>query len=135
MKLIPRDFDLFTSPFENWHSLMNFKNPMNTDIIEDGKNLKIVVDLPGVKKENVKITLENAILTVSASSKGGFEEKNKEGNYIRRERHSGTYTRSFSVSENLSKEDVKASMNDGVLTLTIPKKTEKEPETQTIEIE
>ena len=135
MKLIPRDFDLFTSPFENWHSLMNFKNPMNTDIIEDGKNLKIIVDLPGVKKENVKITLENAILTVSASTKGGCEEKNKEGTYIRRERHSGTYTRSFSVSENLSKDDVKASMSDGTLTLTIPKSVEKEPETQTIEIE
>lgn len=135
MKLIPRDFDFFGSPFDNWHSLMNFKNPMNTDIVEDGKDLKIIMDLPGVKKENIKITLENSVLTVSASTKSKSEEKDEKGNYIRRERHSGEYTRSFSVSENISKEDVKASLKDGILTLIIPKSVEKQPESHTIEIE
>ena len=58
MKLIPRDFDLFSSPFDGFGSLMSVKHPMSTDIVEDGENLKIIMDLPGVKKENVKISQE-----------------------------------------------------------------------------
>ena len=54
MKLIPRDFDLFSTPFEGFGSLMSIKHPMSTDIVEDGENLKIIMDLPGEKKDNVK---------------------------------------------------------------------------------
>ncbi len=135
MHLIPYDFDLFHSPLDHWHPFSSVKNSLSTDIIENDKELEIIMDIPGVKKENVKITLEKGILTVSASTQGESEEKDKEGNYIRKERYSGNYTRSFSVSEGLSKEDIKAKMVDGTLTLTIPKNIEKSSPSETIEIE
>lgn len=134
MQLIPYDFDLFRSPLDNWHSISSMKNSLSTDIVESEKDLKIVMDIPGVKKENVKVTLEKGILTVSASTQSQSEEKDKEGNYIRKERYSGEYTRSFSVSENLSKDDITAKMEDGTLTLTIPKNVEKDS-SETIEIQ
>ncbi len=135
MKLIPRDFDLFSSPFDGFGSLMSVKHPMSTDIVEDGENLKIIMDLPGVKKENVKITLENGYLTVSASTKGKSEEKDEEGTFIRRERHFGEFTRSFAVSKNVSKDEIKAKLENGTLTLLVPKESAKEAPSSTIEIE
>lgn len=135
MKLIPRDFDLFSTPFEGFGSLMSIKHPMSTDIVEDGENLKIIMDLPGVKKENVKITLENGYLTVSASTKGDSEEKNEEGTFIRRERHSGELTRSFAVSKDVSKDDIRAKLENGTLTLLVPKEPVKDASSNTIEIE
>ena len=135
MQLVPFDFDLFHSPFENFSSLVGLKNQMSTDIVETDKEMKIIMDLPGIKKENVKITLENNILTISASNKSESEEKDKEGNYIRRERHSGEYTRSFSVADGVSKDDIVATLEDGTLTLNIPKNVEKEASSQTIEIQ
>ena len=135
MQLMSYDADLFRSPFENLYSLAQMKNSMSTDIIENENDIKVLIDIPGVKKENVKITLENSVLTISASTQSESEEKDTEGNYIRRERRSGEYTRSFNVSENLSKDDIKAKLEDGTLTLTIPKNIEKESESQTIEIE
>mgnify|MGYP004492967335 CR=1 FL=1 len=135
MKLIPRDFDLFSSPFEGFGSLMNIRHPLSTDIVEDGENLKIIMDLPGVKKENVKIILENGYLTVSASTKGDSEEKNEEGTFIRRERHSGELTRSFAVSKDVSKDEIKAKLEDGTLTLLIPKEPTKDASSNMIEIE
>ncbi len=135
MQLIPYDFDLFHSPLDHWRPFSNMRNSLSTDIIENDKELKIVMDIPGVKKENVKVTLEKGILTVSASTHGESEEKDNEGNYIRRERHSGEYTRSFSVSDDVSQDDIKAKMENGTLTLTIPKNVEKESSSKTIEIE
>ena len=108
---------------------------MSTDIVETDKEMKIIMDLPGIKKENVKITLENNILTVSASNKSESEEKSEEGNYIRRERRSGEYTRSFSVAEGISKDDIKAKLEDGTLTLSVPKNVEKDSSSQIIEIQ
>lgn len=135
MKLIPHDFDLFSSPFDGFGSLMNIKHPMSTDIVEDGENLKIIVDLPGVKKENVKITLENGYLTISAFTKGNSEEKDEEGTFIRRERHFGEFTRSFAVSKDVSKDEIKAKLEDGTLTLLVPREPSKDASSSTIEIE
>ena len=129
MQLIPYDFDLFRTPFENFS---HFKNSIKSDIIETENEIKVIMDIPGVKKENIKITLEKSVLTISASTNDESEEKDNEGNYIRRERHSGEYIRSFNVREDLTKEDIKAKLQDGTLTLTIPKVTTKEPHSQTI---
>lgn len=134
MKLIPHDFDLFSTPFDGFGSFMNIKHPMSTDIVEDEENLKIIMDLPGVKKENVKITLENGYLTISASTKGDSEEENEEGTFIRRERHCGELTRSFSVSKDISKDDIRARLEDGTLTLLVPKEPSKDT-SNIIEIE
>ena len=134
-KLIPYDFDLFHFPFENFNSLMNFKNPMSADVVENENEVKVIVDLPGVKKENIKITLENEVLTINASSKSESEEKSPEGNYIHRERRTGEYKRSFTVPKNVSKEDIKAKLENGTLTLTVLKNNKKEDTAQSIDID
>ncbi len=131
---MPCDFDLF-SPFDNMSWCSSVKSMMNTDIVEGEKDLRIVMDVPGVKKENLKITLEKGILTVSGSTQGESEEKDEEGNYIRKERHSGEFTRSFNVNKNLDKNDVKAKLENGTLTLTLPKSDPEADTSAVIDIE
>lgn len=106
------------------------KNVMNTDIQETDSQYEMTIDLPGFKKEEINVALENGYLTVSAAK--GFEndeaeneEEKKKGNYIRRERYSGSCQRSFYVGEGLTVEDIKANFQHGILNLTIPKKDQK----------
>ena len=77
------------------------------------------MDLPGFKKEDVKVSLENGYLTISASKESGDEKEN--GKYIRRERYSGTCQRSFYIGEEIGQEDVKGEFKHGILKLFIPK--------------
>lgn len=93
---------------------------MRVDVHETDDAYEIHADLPGVKKDDIDITLHNDILTVSASKKTESEEKEK-GKVIWRERSSGTISRSFSVSPGTSQKDISANFADGVLTLTVPK--------------
>ena len=131
---MPCDFDFF-SPFDNISLCSSMKNIMNTDIVEGENELKIVMDVPGIKKENLKITLEKGVLTVSGSTQSESEEKDQEGNYIKKERHSGEFTRSFNVNKNLDKSDVKAKLENGTLTLTLPKSQPEESNSNVIDIE
>ncbi len=107
---------------------------MKTDVREHENGYEIDIDLPGFKKEELNIELRNGYLTVSAA-KSLNEEDKKEGKLIRQERFSGATQRSFFVGENLSEEDIKASFNNGVLSLNVPKKEAKIPEKKTIMIE
>ena len=88
---------------------------------EDG--YEVDVDLPGFRKDQIKIELENGYLTISAE-KGLDKDEDKEGRYIRRERFSGSCRRTFYVGEKLEQSDIKASFKHGILKLTIPKKEE-----------
>lgn len=122
------DYD-FSSPFKNLFKNLDFRpgtqNFMTTDVIESKDGLKLIMDLPGLKKENIKIELNKGYLTVTAESNKESEEKDKEGNYLRKERYSGTYNRSFYVGENITEEDIKAKFEDGALTLNFPKNQDK----------
>ena len=69
--------------------------------------------------------MKNGYLTISASSKKNNDEKDKEGKYIRRERYSGSCSRSFYVGEDIRQEDIKAKFENGILKVTVPKKEEK----------
>ena len=114
----------------------NAAHVMKTDVTEHDDHYEIAIDLPGFKKEDVTIDLENGYLTVSAAKGVDKDENDKEGKLIRQERYSGAMQRSFYVGENVTEEDIKAKMEHGVLTLTIPKKeTPKLPEKKTIVIE
>ncbi len=93
---------------------------MRVDVHETDDEYEIHADLPGVKKEDINITLENEVLTVSAS-KNTESEKKEEGKIIYRERSSGSISRSFNVTPGTTQKDVKANFVDGVLTLAIPK--------------
>lgn len=99
---------------------------MKTDIKETEDQYVLAIDLPGFKKEDVKIHLKDGYLNVTASSQN--EEEDKDGKYLRRERYTGSMTRSFYVGEDLTEEDVKAKFGNGVLTLALPKEAPKKIE-------
>jgi HSP20 family molecular chaperone IbpA len=114
------------------------KNLMKTDVREHENSYELDIDLPGFKKEDVQLTLENGYLSIMAGKNLDKEEKEKKsGRLIRQERYSGSLARSFYVGEDLTEEDIKAKMEHGVLKLVIPKKEHKEeiPEKKTIMIE
>ena len=110
----------------------NDHNMMKTDVIEKSDSYLLKVNIPGVKKEDVKITLEDGYLTIHAKYQKEIEGKDK---YLYQERRVGEYTRSFYVDENVKSEDITASIEDGVLSLTIKKvEPSKEKQSQDIKI-
>ena len=112
------------------------KNIMKTDIREHDTGYELDVDLPGFKKDEINIELENGYLTISAAKGLDKDEQDKKGKYIRKERYAGAMQRSFYVGDAVTEEDVKAKFEDGILKLSIPKKDAKEVETKkTIAIE
>ena len=104
------------------------KNLMKTDIRETDNSYELDIDLPGFKKDEINARLENGYLTISAAKGLDKDEKDKKGNYIRRERYAGSMTRTFYVGEGVSQEDIHAKFEDGILKLTVPKKDAKEVE-------
>ena len=108
---------------------------MKTDVKETDTGYELTLDLPGIKKENVKAELNDGYLTISAESEENHEQKDENGKYLRRERYTGSYSRSFFVGKNITEEDIKAKFTDGVLRLDIPKKEPSAPEKKYITID
>jgi|SRR5690554_641078 len=105
---------------------------MKLDIKETTNNFEIDVELPGVSKEDINVSIAEDILTISVNKS---EETNKENTkYIRKERKYGSYSRSFSIP-NIDAELINANYNNGILRLILPKKLEQEATTKTIHIE
>ncbi len=122
-------FNLFNDFFgTNSSAVMELR----TDITDTGDAFVLEADLPGFKKDDIKIDLENDRLTIKAERHSEHEE-HKNG-CIRRERHFGTFERSFDVS-GIETQSIKANYTDGVLTLTLPKRPELVPDNRTITIE
>lgn len=94
---------------------------MKTDIKEQDGTYLLDMDLPGYGKEDISAELKDGYLTVTAQKNQENDEKDEEGNYLRRERYYGSCKRSFYVGENIKQEDIKASFKDGVLQLQVPK--------------
>lgn len=114
----------------------NAKNIMKTDIREHDEGYELDVDLPGFKKDEINVELENGYLTISAAKGLDKDEQDKKGKYIRKERYAGAMQRSFYVGDAVTQEDIKAKFEDGILKLSIPKKDAKAVETKkTIAIE
>jgi len=106
-----------------------------TDIKDEGDHYLLSAEMPGFKKEDIKLDLENDVMTISAVHNEDSEKKDKDGSYVCRERHYGSYSRSFDVS-GIRTEDIKAAYKDGVLELTLPKKqAAPAPANRTIAIE
>lgn len=116
-----RNFFGSRNPLYGKHS----KNLMKTDVKETDNGYELDIDLPGFKKDEITAHLEDGYLTVSAAKGVDKDEKDKEGRYIRRERYSGSMTRSFYVGNAVSEQDIKAKYEDGILSLSIPKKDPK----------
>ena len=128
-----RDMDRMVKPLYGKHG----KDVMKTDVKEKDGNYEVDIDLPGFKKEDVSVKLENGCLTVTASKGLDKDEENKDkSGYIRRERWSGRCSGSFYIGEDVRPEDIKARMEDGILHLTMPKEQPKTlPKQNTILIE
>lgn len=113
--------DFFNAPSDR-------KYMMSTDVKENDDTYELDIELPGYKKEDVHAELNNGYLTISASKNENRDEKDEKGNYIRRERYSGSCSRSFYVGENVKQEDIHAKFEDGVLKLVVPKEDKKKVE-------
>lgn len=104
------------------------KNMMKTDIRETEGSYELVVDLPGFKKDEIEVQLENGYLTISAAKGLDKDETDKKGKYLRKERYAGSMSRSFYVGESITEEDIHGKFEDGILKLDIPKAEEKKVE-------
>ena len=124
------DFSFYNeAPFENVEKKLyghHAKNVMKTDIKETDEGYELEIDLPGFTKDEVKVSLDNGYMTVSAA-KGldKDEQEKKSGKYIRRERYAGACERSFYVGDEITEEDVKGEFKHGMLKLFVPKKEAK----------
>ncbi len=110
--------DFFNTPFFT----RSESSMMKTDIKEHDNGYELTIDMPGVKKEDIKAELNDGYLTVSAESNSSKDEKDEKGKYICRERYTGSYSRSFYVGDAVTEEDIKAKFENGTLTLEVPKK-------------
>lgn len=94
------------------------------DILNKKDDVVLNIELPGVKKEDITINIEDRVLTIKGERK--FENEEKKDNYLRKERSYGSFKRSFSLSDDVLIDEVNAGFQDGVLTLTLKKDTAKE---------
>ena len=110
----------------------NAARMMKTDVKETDEGYELAVDLPGMKKDEIHLDLQNGYLTIS-TQKNLENKEEKNGKLLRQERYTGTMQRSFYVGDNLTEEDVQAKYEDGVLTVKLPKKeAKKDPEKKQI---
>ena len=125
MMMLPRrnEFNLLDDIFGDLNYAEN--KIMKTDIKEHKNHYSIMVDLPGYNKDDIKISIEDGYLTISATINKEDEEKGHD-KFVRRERYFGECSRSFYVGDDVEVEDIKASFKNGTLNLEIPKKEQKQ---------
>ncbi len=124
---------IFDSFFDDniFPGFFSVEHPMKADIRDTGKEYIVDVEIPGAKKEDIKLDLRDDVLTVSIERN---EEVNEErDSFIRKERRYGSYSRSFGV-ENVNQDAVTAKYNDGILTINLPKNETEKRNTRSIEI-
>ena len=102
------------------------------DVYEDAEALRIHAELPGLKKEDVKISVREGVLTLRGERK--LESEEKKDNYYRIERHYGSFLRSFTLPKTVDADKIEAKMKDGVLELKVPKKPEATPREIKVEV-
>ncbi len=135
--LFDQDFGMFPalperSPLYGKHA----KNLMKTDVRETESTFELDIDLPGFKKDEVKVDLKDGCLTISAAKGLNKDETDKKGQYIRQERFAGACSRSFYVGEDVEPQNVSARFEDGILRITLPKQEQKRlPASSSIAIE
>ena len=112
------------------------KNLMKTDVKETEKGYEVDIDLPGFKKDEIQLELNDGYLTISAEKGLDKDEEDEKKHYLRRERYAGSMSRSFYIGEGITEEDIHAKYEYGILKLSIPKEQPKAvPEKHFISIE
>ncbi len=127
-KLFDERLDKFSGPSDIQNKMWE---PL-VDIYEEQDKFVIKAEVPEVNKEDIEINLENNVLTLKGERK--FEKEDKKENYHRAERYYGMFQRSFTLPATVKQEDIKASLDKGVLTVEIPKKEEVKPKKIEIDI-
>lgn len=112
----------------------NFQNIMKTDIKETEKGYSFEIEVPGYNKEDINLDLKDGYLNISVQKNFEKDEKDKKGNYVRRERHFGHTSRSYFVGKDIKEEDIKAKLDNGILNIEVPKSNPKQIEHKKIEI-
>ncbi|MBQ8973396.1 MAG: Hsp20/alpha crystallin family protein [Clostridia bacterium] len=128
----PFSDDFFRSFFGDdfANGMLGAERPMKVDVKDEGDHYLLEADAPGMSKENVKISVDNGVLTIAAETKQETDKEEK-GKYIYRERRYGRTSRSFNL-EGIDESGIQARFENGVLALTLPK--EKQPEQTSREI-
>ena len=126
-----RDFEELERSF--FGSEKNLVSAFRTDVVDTGDAFKLEAELPGFNKEDIKIDIENDCLTVSAEHSSETKEEGSKKNFVKRERFYGSYTRSFDVS-GINVDGIEAKYDNGILTLTLPKKAAEVPASRRLEI-
>ena len=128
-------FNLFDNFERKFFGNSNAAPPdFRTDIRDAGDRFVLESELPGFRKEDIKLDVKDGILTISAQHDESTDEKDEKGSYIRRERRYGSFTRSFDIT-GVDEEHITASYNNGVLELNLPKAVPVVPEAKRIAIE
>jgi HSP20 family protein len=141
MPLVPRGsffdldkmFDSFLSPMQRLEQEEAGFFAPRVDIHEQADRYEISAELPGVKREDIQIELEDGILTITAEIRRTDRDE-QQGRVIRQERRYGKYMRSFNLGTDIEDADISASFENGILKLTAPKVTEAKPKQRRIEI-
>ena len=113
-----KEFNRMMRPLYGKHA----QNMMKTDVRETENSYELDIDLPGFKKDEISVQLDNGYLSISASKGLDKDEENKNGKYIRRERYAGAMNRTFYVGSQLTQQDIQAKFEDGILKISVPKK-------------
>ncbi|NIB41644.1 Hsp20/alpha crystallin family protein [Pseudomaricurvus alkylphenolicus] len=141
MSLIPRDSLLnFEHMFDNFFTPSRFMSEQGegffsprVDIRENDKTYMVSAELPGVKKDDLTVTLRDGVLTVEAELHQEDKEE-KDGKLLRQERRYGRFMRSFNLMGDVKEKDIDATFKDGILHLTVPKREPKAPQSRRIEV-
>lgn len=115
---------------DNWFRSPAFTNNnglMRTDVKQKDGNYELEMELPGFKKDDVQLSLENGYLNIRAAHNDNKDEKDKDGKIVRKERYTGAVERSFYVGDNITEDDVHAKFEDGMLLITLPDPEQKKP--------
>jgi HSP20 family protein len=128
-----RSFDNFFSPIRWIEEAAGQSISPAVDVVERENDFLVRTDLPGIKKEDINVVLEDGVLTISAESKFERDEKNGD-RLVRQERHYGRYVRSLRLGTQVDDKKVKANYRDGVLELTLPKAEEAKPKKISVDV-
>lgn len=101
------------------------KNMKKTDVKELDNGFEVDIDLPGFKKDEIRLQLENGYLTVNAAKGLDKDEQDKKGRYVRRERYAGSMSRSFYVGDHVTEKDIHPKYENGILRFSVPKEEKK----------
>lgn len=127
--------DFFRPFFAENFGMLSEQRPMRVDVRDEGDHYVLEADMPGMSKDNLKVEVNDGVLTISAEYNEDNEQKNEEDKYVYRERRFGSMSRSFNV-EGIREADITAAFKDGVLKLNLPKcEPVPKPEAHTIAID